>query len=796
MRLAMYYCNRMKTILSIFTFLIISNSIFAQRSIYGYVQDSASGERIVNAYIKVYGEDVSSTSNSFGYFTLKTNKDSCLLLISNPGFENQAKLVLINESMPLLITMNQTRTLKGAIVKSKKDDKVVNSTQMSSVSITMAQIKMLPRFFGEADIIKAIQLMPGIKGGSEGSSGLYVRGGGPDQNLILLDGAPVYNASHLFGFFSIFNSDAINHVQLLKGGFPARYGGRLSSVLDVTMKEGNMKKYKVEGSLGLLASKIGIEGPLKKDKASFMVCARRTYLDFLLQPIFRLANGNASVSQGYFFSDLNAKVNWKLNRRNRLFLSYYVGKDKYYVQSKPYSYLYDGTTISDQSEDRNQWGNQLGGLRWNKIVSKNIFINTQINYTKYYYEIVQSASSSEVNDTSSIEQYNYYGFKSSIRDLSLRSDAEINMGKHYFRTGLSLVAHQFEPGTAVIKYSETGQKSIDTSFGSGKVNSLEASLYGEDDFEVSKKLKINYGLHFNFYNYNKSLFPTVQPRLAARYLLSKTWSAKGSFSNMRQNIHLLTNTSLGLPNDLWVPATNLIKPMSSNQVALGIAKTFKDIYELTFETYYKSMKGVIEYKEGASFLNVTENWENKVARGSGESYGFEFLAQKKSGNLTGWVGYTLSWVKRTVPEVNFGKTFYYKYDSRHDVSFVLNYKENEKWDYGLVWVFRTGNATSMPTAAYPSYTPNSYFPNNYNPAYAYSGRNNFRFANYHRLDLSITKHVKKKWGLIDLNLSVYNAYSRINPFYYKVGVDYRGNRQITRVGLFPILPSFSIAFKF
>ena len=295
-------------------------------------------------------------------------------MVSNPGYDNYAILVLPSEAMPINITITLSTFFKGATVKARKDEKVVNSTQMSSVSITMAQIKMLPRFFGETDVIKAVQLMPGIKGGSEGSSGLYVRGGGPDQNLILLDGAPVYNASHLFGFFSIFNSDAINHVQIMKGGFPARYGGRLSSVLDITMKEGNMKRYKVEGSLGLLASRIGIEGPIKKDKASFMICARRTYLDFLLQPLFRLANGNSNLSQGYFFNDLNAKVNWKVNKRNRLYLSYYGGKDKYYVKSKPYSYLYDGTTISDQSEDRNQWGNQLGGLRWNRIFNKNTFI--------------------------------------------------------------------------------------------------------------------------------------------------------------------------------------------------------------------------------------------------------------------------------------------------------------------------------------------------------------------------------------------------------------------------------------
>jgi len=771
------------------------SQLHSQITVYGYVQDSATGERQIGSFIKLVGEESSTITNNYGYFSLKTIKDSAVLVISHVGYSTEAILVTKNTPMPINIDLVSNFKLKTVKISAKKDDKTVNSTQMSNVSLSMNQIKMLPRFFGETDIIKAIQLMPGIKGGSEGNAGLYVRGGGPDQNLILLDGAPVYNASHLFGFFSIFNSDAINHVQLLKGGFPARYGGRLSSVLDVTMKDGNMKKYSVEGSVGAIASKLTVEGPIKKDVASFMVSGRRTYLDFLLQPLFQLGSGNSNMRQGYFFSDMNAKVNWKLSKKDRIFLSYYGGKDKFYLKSKPYSYLYDGNTITDESEEKNQWGNQLGGIKWNRIVNKNTFLNTQINYTKYYYLISQSTANSETNDTSNIEQYNYNGFISSIRDFSIKSDAEINLNRHYIRTGFSAVLHQFIPGQTEIKFRQTGKRTIDTTFGSDKTQSLESFIYAEDDFEYSKKLKINYGLHINLYNYKRSYFPSLQPRLAMRYLLNKTLSLKGSYSNMRQNIHLLTNNTLGLPNDLWVPATDKVKPMNSNQVAIGIAKSFKETYEITFETYYKNMKNVIEFKEGASFLSVNNSWENKVAVGNGKAYGFEFLFQKRTGDLTGWVGYTLSWVKRTVPEVNFGKEFYYKYDSRHDVSFVLNYKENEKWDYGLVWVFRTGNAITLATATYPGYTTN-HFQNTYTPALSYTGRNNFRFANYHRLDLSVTRHFKKKWGMIDLNFSIYNAYSRINPFYYKIGIDNRGNRQIKRVGLFPILPSLNLNFKF
>lgn len=779
---------------------MLTMQLNAQRIVSGYVQDSVSGERLIGAYVKVYGEEVSSVTNNYGYFTVNTTKDSCLLLVSNSGYENKAYLVLNGDKLPVTIGLNQLRVFKGAVIRSDRTEKINMTTQMSSMSITMAQVKMLPKFFGETDIIKAVQLMPGIKGGPEGSSGLYVRGGGPDQNLILLDGSPVYNANHLFGFFSVFNSDAINHVQVLKGGFPARYGGRLSSVLDISMKEGNMKKYIVEGSVGALASKLAIEGPIKKDKASFIVCGRRTYVDALLKPIMRAATGNYNLNQGYYFSDLNAKVNWKLNNKNRLYMSYYAGKDKFYDQSKPYTYLFDGTYITESSENRNQWGNRLGSLRWNKVFSNNVFMNTQFNYTRYYYEVAGVYNNTEESDTGFYEHYNYSGFVSSIQDLTLKTEAEKKIGKHHYRAGLSLIHHTFQPGRSVIKYRETGERSLDTSFGSPTANSIESSMYIEDDMDVNKKLKVNYGLHFNLYSYKGHFYPSIQPRIAGRYLLGHHWSLKGSYSRMNQNIHLLTSNSLGLPNDLWVPATDKVKPMNSNQYALGVAKSFPNDVELTFETYYKNMNNIIEYKEGASYLGSSSSWENKVAPGKGKSYGFEFLLQKKSGPITGWVGYTLSWATRQIPGINNGEKFFYKYDSRHDVSFVLNYKENEKWDYGLVWVYRTGNAITMPIANYPGKTVTDPFGNYYgggnNNVFVYSGRNNFRFADYHRLDLSVTRHFKKKWGMIDWNLSIYNVYSRINPFYYKIGLDNKGNKQITRVGLFPFLPSMNIAFKF
>jgi hypothetical protein len=775
--------------------LLIIYKIDAQELVYGYVQDSATSERLVGVNIRFLGGESGVISNTYGFFSLKNTGDSGILMLTYVGYKVTLVKVKKGESLPLIINMPvESYLAKDVTVSGKKDNKIAEEVQMSVVNIPIAQIKMLPRFFGETDIIKAIQLMPGIKGGSEGSTGLYVRGGGPDQNLILLDGAMVYNPSHLFGFFSVFNTDAINNVQMLKGGFPARYGGRLSSVLDITMKEGNMKKFGAEGNLGILASKLTLEGPIVKDKVSFMVSGRRTYLDALLQPIMQSATGNHNLRQGYYFSDINAKVNWNINKKNRLYLSYYDGIDKFYMNNKPYSFLYDGNIIKEESQSHTQWGNQLGAIRLSQILKKNLFLNTQLNFTKYHYDIFQSQSNSETTDTSVFEQFNSSRFTSRIRDINLKSDAELNLNKHYVRFGVAATLHRFVPGRNEIVFRRTGLTSIDTAFGSGIVNSLETSAYIEDDYEITPKLKANFGFHFNLYNYQKTFYPSIQPRIALRQMIRNDLSLKFSYANMRQNIHLLTNNTLGLPNDLWVPATDLVKPMLSNQVALGIAKTLNNMFEFTFETYYKTMDNIIEFKEGASFLNMNQTWESQVAAGKSEAYGFEFLAQKKAGKLTGWIGYTLSWVTRTIPEINFGKKFYYKYDSRHDFSFVLNYKDNEKWDYGLVWVYRTGNAITMPTAEYKAANSSNYWSSG--SVYHYDERNNFRFADYHRLDLSATRHYKKKWGIIDLNFSIYNAYSRINPFFYVIGRDYRGNKQITRIGLFPFLPSISVGFKF
>ncbi len=785
---------------TILSLMLLKCSIsFGQIKISGHVQDSFTGEKIINAFIYQSDKTLVSYTNNYGFFSIATEKDTVKITVQAPGYGKRELRVNKNTPMPLNIELSNIKEIKGVVIKGKTGDAPVNSTQMSTVNIPINQIKQLPRFFGETDVLKAIQLMPGIKGGAEGSTGLYVRGGGPDQNLMLLDGTPLYNVAHLFGFFSVFNADAINNVSVLKGGFPARYGGRLSSIVDITMKEGNMQKFGIEGSIGALASKMLIEGPILKNKASFLITGRRTYIDALYGSLLSAAQPQGrNTTSGYYFYDLNGKVNYKINANNRLYLSYYGGKDKYYLKQKPYSYLYNGFVIKSESDEGQKWGNQLLAARWTHIFNNNAFLNTQLSFTKYEFNNYASNFSGQETDTGAISSDNRFSFLSSINDLSIKSDLEITKNIHNLRFGGQAIYHQFTPGANKLYFQETGKRTIDTTIGDTKVNSLEFSGYGEDDIELNQKWKLNYGLHLNLYNYKDKFYFSPQPRIAARYLINKSFSIKGSYARMRQNIHLLTNNTIGLPNDLWVPATKIVKPLTADQIAIGAVKNLSRMFELTFETYYKRMENVVEYKEGASYLTTLNGWENKVLQGSGQSYGAELLFQKRIGELTGWIGYTLSYSKRNVPGVNNNETFYYKYDSRHDFSFVLTYKENKKYEYGLVWVFRTGNAITLPTAAYPSaidFNSSSIWGNT-NPVLAYSGRNNFRYANYHRLDLSFTKHYQKKWGLIDLNVSIYNTYSRINPFYYRIGVDNQGNKQIFRVGLFPILPSVNLGFKF
>ncbi|WP_339792329.1 TonB-dependent receptor [uncultured Imperialibacter sp.] len=781
--------------LLLFSLLCVTTITLAQsNTISGYVRDRETGESLIGANVFDKRTLKGTTTNHFGYYTLPLTYSEVHLVFSYVGYLPVDTLINLKGNVELSIRLIPQSMLDEIVVTAEED--LVDMPQMSRIGIPVDQIKSLPALAGEVDIFKALQLMPGIQSGSEGSSGLYVRGGGPDQNLILLDGVPVYNASHLFGFFSVFNADAINNVEVIKGGFPARYGGRLSSVIDISMKEGNNQKLKGTGSIGLISSKLTLEGPLKKEKSSFIVSARRTYIDILARPLIK-ATTDGGETAGYFFYDLNAKVNYTFSDRDRIYLSTYTGDDKAYARSKDF-YVSDNTRYDYKDEFGLKWGNITSAFRWNHVFTPKIFSNVTATYSKYQFDIFQEYYNKTTTPTETTEDSGATRYFSGIHDLALKTDFELTPHiDHQLRAGASAIHHTFNPG--ILAY--TASNDADTTLGSTKTRGLELATYFEDDWTISKAIRVNAGVHFSAFNVNSVWYQKVQPRINARYLFNNGLAIKASYATMAQFIHLLTNSSIGLPTDLWVPATKNIKPQYSSQVAIGVAKNITKTYEVSIEAYYKDMTNLIEYSEGASYLDPQKDWQDKVSTGNGVSYGTELLIQKKTGRFSGWIGYTLSRTERTFPDLNFGKTYPYKYDRRHDVSLVGIYKLRDDFELSATWVYGTGNAVSLPEERYAGQgqfnggpgRPTYYF---YDELLYYPSRNNYRMRAYHRLDVSVSKTKKKKWGQQTWSFGAYNAYSRANPFFMDIGYDRSGNKKFKQYSLFPIIPSVRYNFEF
>lgn len=781
---------KIKLFLVLFMFLTIS-SLGQKYTISGYVEDKESGEKLISASIYIDSTYTGTSANVYGFYSLTLDKGVYPIVYSYAGYNPMRLNINLNKDTVINIKLDPNNQLKAVEITAKAE-KIENNTQMSVVKVPIKSIKNLPAILGETDVLKVLQLMPGVQSGTEASSGLYVRGGGPDQNLILLDGAPLYNVSHLFGFFSVFNADAINNLELIKGGFPARYGGRLSSVLEINMKEGNMKKFHGSGTIGSLSSKLTLEGPIIKDKMSFIVSGRRTYADLIIQPIMRIDNEYAS--QGYFFHDINAKLNYKISNKDRVYISTYLGKDDFYNDIKPYEYLYDGVMYSRETTSGFNWGNKLGVLRWNHIFNKKLFANTSLTYSEYEYVSEASEKNSEVKGDSVVETNNAYKYFSGINDFAAKIDFDyLPNPNHYVKFGISNTYHVFHPGATNFVAFQTGTIDIDSIAGNKDVNANELAVYVEDDWKINSKFKANLGLHYSSFLVDGKYYHSLQPRIALRYLLPGKWALKSSYASMTQYVHLLTNSTMGLPTDLWVPTTPLIEPERSHQFALGIGKTLRGMYNLSVEGYYKSMNNIIEYKDGASFLGSSSEWEDKVEIGKGWSYGAEVLLQKDFGRLSGWLGYTWSKTERQFDNLNNGEVFPYKYDRRHDFSIALTYEIDSIWSVSGTWVYGTGNAVTLATVRYKTL----------NNVYGYvqevetfNDKNGFRMADYHRFDIGFKRTKEKKWGNIIWNFGVYNVYNRKNPFYYYFGYDSYSNRVLKRVSIFPFLPSVSLSFEF
>ncbi|MGC6429317.1 MAG: TonB-dependent receptor [Flavobacteriales bacterium] len=785
----------------LFSFFLITNSFAQQNTLSGFITDISNGESIVGANIYCSELSLGTTANTYGFYSLTLPKGSYEISYSFLGYKTKTILVDLTSDLQKNISFqNDVTEINEVVISSERN--VVEKTQTSVVDIPIKQIKKIPALLGEVDIIKAIQLLPGVQS-SEGTSGYYVRGGGPDQNLILMDGVPVYNASHLGGLFSVFNADAIKSVRLYKGGFPARFGGRLSSVLQIDMKEGNDKKIEGDASLGLISSKLTLEGPIIKNKTSFIVSGRRTYADVIAKPFI---NDNTDFS--LYFYDLNTKVNHKFSDKDRLFLSAYAGNDIFSVNFSE--------TDSEQISFGLGYGNITSTIRWNHLFNNKLFSNTTLTYSNYSFNTNFRLSSNELLNGFTETTDLSFVYKNGIEDLAARIDFDYSPNpNHEIKFGSSYTYHFFFPGQTNLYYNISSSDSIfnqtvDTTFNfSPNINAHEFFLYAEDNIRFSDRFKANIGLHLGYYSLanktsanNVSFFEkfsdksnfSFQPRLSARYLLNKDWSLKASYAKMNQNIHLLSNSSLGLPSDIWVPAIDSVPSQLSHQVAASINTNLKNgLYEISLESYYKTMSNLIAYKAGYSNLQSTESWESSIeTNGIGESYGLEFFIQKTKGKATGWIGYTLSWTNRKFENINFGEWYPYKFDRRHDLSIVLSYKLSKKWDFSSTWVYGTGNALTFPQGNYYGLPQNDSF---INLIESYGSRNSTRLNPYHRLDVGFTHLKRKKKFDRTLSFGAYNVYNRKNPFFAYITTE-NGNRVAKQVSLFPIIPSISYRIQF
>ena len=759
-----------------------ANYIYGQDNytVNGIVTDSLTGESLIGVTAKFNNTSQLGTStNAYGFFSYKLEPGQYTMTVSYIGYRTLVRTIKIDSDKRLDLTLVPENSIGEIVVTAeKRNDNVVNA-QMGVAKVNLSEIRNVPVIFGERDVLKTLQLLPGIKSAGEGNSGFYVRGGSADQNLILLDEAPVYNASHLLGFFSTFNSDAIKDVSVFKGGMPAQYGGRLSSVLDIRMNDGNKKEFTAEGGIGLISSRLKLEGPIVKDKSSFMISGRRTYADAFLA----LAKDTSIRNNTLYFYDLNAKANYQLDEKNTIFLSGYFGRDELGLNQ---TFGFD-------------WGNATATLRWNHLYSNRLFSNTSVIYSNYNYVIENF-----------IEENNFK-VSSSIIDLNLKQDFQLSLNNsHNLRFGLDLVNHRIAPGSITSDAgSSVNEETIE------QRNGNEVSAYVSDEWEVNDKFNIVYGLRlssfflrgpgmFNLYDTEgqissskeygrsdlvKSYF-RLEPRLSASYLLTESSSLKASYTRNSQNLHLMSNSTASSPTDLYIMSSNNVRPEIADQIAAGFFRNFnEDKYEFSAEVYYKTMLNQIEYRSGTD-LRGNKNVEADLLYGEGRAFGLELFVKKRFGKLNGWIGYTISKTERLFDDIDNGNWFNAKQDRTHDLSLVGIYKAGPRWTLSSTFVYNTGNAVTFPAGKY-QINNQTYF---YYPA-----RNADRMPDYHRLDVAATleakpgKKLESSWSI-----GFYNVYGRKNAYAinFQDDPDDKTKTQAVKTTLFGLIPSITWNFKF
>ena len=766
-----------------FVILSFQQFCFSQKfTLNGYIKDAKTGESLVGVNITVNHEKILVQSNNYGFFSLNlSNRESYEIIFSSMGNQKDTiNIILEDKNKEIEVRLiPPDYELEQVIVSSKQNLSKIN--QMSSHQLSINEIKQIPIIFGEKDPIKAFQFLPGVQPASEGSSMFLVRGGGADQNLLLLDQATVYNANHLFGFISTFIADPIKNIELYKGGFPARYGGRLSSVLDVQMKEGSSEGIHGEGGIGIVSSRFTLEGPIIKKKAAFLISARRIYADFftkLLTP--------QGFDSKYNFYDLNAKFNLNINRKNQVFWSVYMGNDNLAIEED-----IDLGLASLKYKYGMNWGNRTSTFRWNHVFNEKLFANTSLIWTKYNFKLYDDYFKN-FNDIITESATNYL---SSIDDKGIKTDFDyfINLN-NIIRYGFSITQHTFKPQIIDNKFKN------DSITSSKPIRNLETTFYTEYESKLTDKLYVNTGIRTNIYQLPNKNAWFIEPRFVLTYQLYKALSTKISYAKTSQFIHQLSNTGVGFPTDLWVPATENVPIAYAKQLAVGLEKDFSKSYSFSIESYYKWLYNIISYKDDATFVSTTNEktsnfWEQRITTGKGWTYGTELLLKKNNGKLTGWVAYTLSWSIREFEELNYGKPFYSRQDRRHDFEIVGIYKINKKIKLSANWIYTSGNSITAPLATY------SGFPTDLISSVNYGQMNAYRTKPIHRLDIGLQLYKMRKQIISYWDFSIYNAYNRQNPFYYALETIENKQQQITKYSLrsralFPIIPSISYNIKF
>jgi hypothetical protein len=772
----------MKSKLLLIAVLLTAIQATAQQkhTISGTIKSKAKGETLIGATVRVSGGG-GTTTNEYGFYSITLADGKHKLEYSSMGLQTgHLEFVLRKDTVINLSLEDESVALGAVTITGTSTKRSLSTPQMGLEKLTTKEMKNVPVLLGERDAIKVIQLLPGIKSAGDGNAGMYVRGGAADQNLILLDEAPVYNASHLLGFFSTFNSDAIKDIAVYKGGMPAQYGGRLSSVLDIKMNDGNNQDFGVSGGIGLISAKLNVEGPIQKDKSSFLVTGRRTYADMFL----KLSSDSSLNNNTLYFYDINAKMNYELGDKDKLYLSGYFGKDKLGV----------GDLFGLQ------WGNTTATLRWNHIFNNKLFSNTSLIYSNYDYTI--SINSGSVNAD----------IYSKIRDYNLKEELQwYPSANHNVRFGFNTIYHTITPGQ--VTTSETSQinaRTLEDRY------SWENAVYVSDSWKMSENLSMTYGLRlsafsilgegdfFNIDGAGKILdtvhyksgefvktYLNLEPRLALSYKLNSSSSLKASYVRNTQNLHLISNSTTSSPTDKWVASTNIIKPEISDQYSIGFYKDlFNGDYELTVETYYKALQNQIDYRDGANVNSVSNAIESELLFGKGRAYGIEWLFKKRVGKFSGWLSYTLSKTERQIDGINNNKWYNARQDRTHDIAIVAMYQVSKKWTLSANWIYYTGDAVTYPSGKYQIDGQTVYY---------FTGRNAYRMPTYHRLDLGATLQLKKRkhWSS-ELAFSLYNAYGRENAYTitFEDSKEDPNKTVAKQTALFKFIPSISYNFKF